>query len=204
MKEINLHHCGTNGVGFESGNFLTLANNNDGKFKCEDVAVLTQFLCEQAGQSGPREGMEDWADDSTNIPMQAKGSQTTRNVPGTSGMSHWNSVSQLSSVSRGTTSCNCNFINNMNTNMQNVLPPLILMLQRIQDCAEERDWMQRLWDDERQMLMREQEEERHLQETKIWAEEQRINDWLNIYMMSMLSKMTGVPLDDPASGLHWG
>ncbi|MBW0559277.1 hypothetical protein O181_098992 [Austropuccinia psidii MF-1] len=111
-------------MGFESGNFQTTANNNDGKFSCEDVAVLTQLLCEQAGQSasyngksGPREGVEDWAHDSTNIPSQPKVSQTTRNVPGTSGMSHQNSVRQLSSVSRGTTRRNCNFINNMNTNM---------------------------------------------------------------------------------------
>ncbi|MBW0545618.1 hypothetical protein O181_085333 [Austropuccinia psidii MF-1] len=163
---------------------------------------MTQLLCEQVGQSGPREGMEDWADDSTNIQSQAKGSQTTCNVPGTSGMTHWNLVSQSSSASRGTTLCNWNFINNMNMNMQNVLLPLMLMLQQSQDHAEERDWMQRLRDDERQMLMCEQEEERHLQETQIQAEEQRRNDQLNMYMMAMLSKMTGVPLDDPPSGLH--
>ncbi|MBW0545211.1 hypothetical protein O181_084926 [Austropuccinia psidii MF-1] len=134
------------------------------------MAVLTQSLCQQAGQSGsdngksgPREGVEyDWADYSTNIQSQAKGSQTTRNVPGTSGMSHWNSVSQSSSVSRGTTCHNQNFINNMNTNMQNMLSPLMLMLQQSQDHAEERDWMQRLRDDERQMLMHEREEEQWL------------------------------------------
>ncbi|MBW0579712.1 hypothetical protein O181_119427, partial [Austropuccinia psidii MF-1] len=70
LKEINLHNCGTNEVGFESGDFQTPANNNDCNFNREDVADLTQSLCEQAGQSGsdngksgPREGMEDWADD---------------------------------------------------------------------------------------------------------------------------------------------
>ncbi|MBW0547999.1 hypothetical protein O181_087714 [Austropuccinia psidii MF-1] len=95
LKEINQHNCGTNEVGFESGNFQTPANINDGKFNCEDVAILTQSLYEQAGQSGsengksgPREGMEDWAYDSKNIQSQAKGSQTTCNVPGTSGRSH--------------------------------------------------------------------------------------------------------------------
>ncbi|MBW0579888.1 hypothetical protein O181_119603 [Austropuccinia psidii MF-1] len=115
-----------------------------------------QLLCEQVGQSGPREGVEDWADDSTNIQSQAKGSQTTHNIPGTS------------------------------------------------DCTEERDRMQRSRDDERQMLMHEQEEEQRLQETQIQAEEQIGNDQLNMYMMVMLSKMSGVQLDDPPSGLHLG
>ncbi|MBW0586811.1 hypothetical protein O181_126526 [Austropuccinia psidii MF-1] len=154
LKDINLHNCGTNEVGFESGNFQTPANNNDGNFNCEDVVELTQLLCEQAGQSGPREGVEDWADDSTNMQSQAKGSQTTHKVPGTSGTSHRNSVSQASSVSRGKTHHNRNFMNNMNTNMQNMLLPLMLMLQQSQDCAEERDRMQRSRDEERQMLMR--------------------------------------------------
>ncbi|MBW0548386.1 hypothetical protein O181_088101 [Austropuccinia psidii MF-1] len=119
------------------------------------MVVLTQLLCEQAGQSGPREGMEDWADDSKNIQSQAKGSQTTHNLPRTSGMSHWNSVSQSSTLSRGTTHCKRNFINNMNMNMQNMLSPLMLMLQQSKDFAEERDRMQILRDDERQMLMHE-------------------------------------------------
>ncbi|MBW0551956.1 hypothetical protein O181_091671 [Austropuccinia psidii MF-1] len=109
--------------------------------------------------TAPREGVEDWADDSTNIQSQTKGSQTVGNIPGTSRSSHRNSVSHLSSVSRGTTRRDRNFMNNMNTNMQNVLSPLMLMLQQSQDCAEERDWMQRSRDDERQMLMREHEEE---------------------------------------------
>ncbi|MBW0578130.1 hypothetical protein O181_117845 [Austropuccinia psidii MF-1] len=211
LKEINLHSCGTNEVGFKSGNFQTPANNNDGDFNHEDVAELRQLLCEQGGHSGsdngnsgPREGVEDWADDSTNIQSQAEGSQTTRNVPGTSGTSHRNSVSQASSVSRGTTHRNWNLMNNMNTNMQNMLSPLMLMLQQSQDHTEERYWMQRLRDEERQMLMREQEEEQRLQESQIRAEEQRRNDQLNMYMMARLSKMTGVPLDDPPSGLHLG
>ncbi|MBW0460394.1 hypothetical protein O181_000109 [Austropuccinia psidii MF-1] len=168
------------------------------------MAELTQLLCEQAGQSGPREGVEDWEDDSTNMQSKAEGSQTTCNVPGTSGTSHCNSVSQASSVSRGTTHHNRNFMNNMNTNMQNMLSPLMPMLQQSQDCAEERDRMQRSRDEERQMLMREREEEQRLQESQIGAEEQRRNDQLNMYMMAMLSKMTGVPLDDMPCGLHLG
>ncbi|MBW0567476.1 hypothetical protein O181_107191 [Austropuccinia psidii MF-1] len=115
-----------------------------------------------------------------------------------------NLSSQMSSVSRGTTPWDCNFMNDMNTNMQNVLLLLMLMLQQSQDQAKERDRMQRLQDDERQMLMREQEEERRLRETQIHAEERRRNDQLNMYMMAMLSKMTGVPLDEPPSGLHLG
>ncbi|MBW0531413.1 hypothetical protein O181_071128 [Austropuccinia psidii MF-1] len=207
LKEINQHNCGTNEVGFESGDLQMHANDNDGEFNREDMAVLTQSLRDQAGQSGsdngesaPRDGVEDWADDSTNIQSQTKGSQTVGNIPGTSRRSYRNSVSQSSSVSRGTTRRDRNFMNNMNTNMQNVLSPLILMLQHSQDRAEERDQMQRSRDDERQMLMREPEEERRLKETQIRAEEQRRNNQVNMYMMAMLSKMTGVPLDDLPSG----
>ncbi|MBW0593806.1 hypothetical protein O181_133521, partial [Austropuccinia psidii MF-1] len=166
LKEINQHNCGTNEVGFESGNLQTHANDNDGEFNREDMAVLTQSLCDQAVQSGSdngesaqRDGVEDWADDSTNIQSQTKGSQTAGKIPGTSHRSHWNSVSQSSSVSRGTTHWDCNFMNNMNTNIQNVLLPLMLMLQQSQDCTEERDCMQRFRDDERKMLMCECEEE---------------------------------------------
>ncbi|MBW0504233.1 hypothetical protein O181_043948 [Austropuccinia psidii MF-1] len=74
LKEINQYNCGMNEVGFESGNLQTRANDNDGEINREDVGVLTQSLCDQAGQSGsdngesaPRDGVEDWADDSTNI-----------------------------------------------------------------------------------------------------------------------------------------
>ncbi|MBW0568574.1 hypothetical protein O181_108289 [Austropuccinia psidii MF-1] len=183
------------------------ANDDDGEINHKDVAVLTQSMREQAGQSwsdnaesAPRDGVEDWADDSTNIQSQTKGSQTVGNIPGTSRRSNRNSVSQSSSVSRGTTRRDRNFMNNMNTNMQNVLSPLILMLQQSQDCAEERDRMQRSRDDERQRLIREREEERRLQETQIWAKERRRNDQVNMYMMAMLSKITGVPLNDPPSG----
>ncbi|MBW0514924.1 hypothetical protein O181_054639 [Austropuccinia psidii MF-1] len=88
--------------------------------------------------------------------------------------------------------------------MQNILSPLMLMLQQSQDCAEERDSMQRLQDNERQMLMHEREEEQCLCETQIRAEERRRNDQINMYMMAMLSKMTGVPLDDPPADLRMG
>ncbi|MBW0504230.1 hypothetical protein O181_043945 [Austropuccinia psidii MF-1] len=84
--------------------------------------------------------------------------------------------------------------------MQNVLLPLMLMLQQSQHRAEERDWMQRSRDDERQMLMREREEERQLQETQIRAKERRRNNQVKMYIMAMLSKVTGVPLDAPPSG----
>ncbi|MBW0556162.1 hypothetical protein O181_095877 [Austropuccinia psidii MF-1] len=59
-------------------------------------------------------------------------------------------------------------------------------------------------DEERQMLMREREEERRLHEMQIRAEEQRRNDQMNMYMMAMLSKMMGVPLDDPSADLRMG
>ncbi|MBW0527446.1 hypothetical protein O181_067161 [Austropuccinia psidii MF-1] len=128
----------------------------------------------------------------------------SHHICGTSHMVRGNSSSQTSSISRGTTHCNQKLMNEMNTNMQNVLWPLILMLQQIQDQDEERDSMQRSWDNERQILKCEKEEEHCLQETQIRAEEQRRNDQLNMYMMAMFSKMTGVPLDKPPFGLNLG
>ncbi|MBW0583182.1 hypothetical protein O181_122897, partial [Austropuccinia psidii MF-1] len=186
-------------------------NNNIEEAIHEDFEVPTEPSGNQVGhsgsengESGPREGLDDWPDDPENIPSQPEGSHRTQQLWGTSRMVCGNSSSQMSSISRGTSRRDRNFMNNMNTSMQNVLSPLMLMLQQSQDRAEERDRMQRSRDDERQMLMREREEERCLQETQIRAEERRRKDQLNMYMMAMLSKMTGVPLDEPPSGLHLG
>ncbi|MBW0472114.1 hypothetical protein O181_011829 [Austropuccinia psidii MF-1] len=162
LKEVNQKNYSTNEVGFESEDFPPPLNNNNEEAIHEDFEVQTEPSGNQAGhsgsengESGPKEGMGDWPDDPENIPSQPKGSQTTQHIRGTSRMVRGNSSSQMSSVSRGTTCCDQNFMNNMNTNMQNVLLPLMLILQQSQDCAEERDQMQRSQEDERQMLMHE-------------------------------------------------
>ncbi|MBW0539256.1 hypothetical protein O181_078971 [Austropuccinia psidii MF-1] len=149
LKEINQNNYGTNEVGFESVDFPTPANNNNGETIEEDIEVPTEPSGNQAGhsgsengESGPRDEMGDWPDGPENIPSQPEGSHTTQNMHGTSCMVRSNSSSQMSSVSRGTTRCDWNFMNKMNKNMQNVLLPLILMLQQSQDQAEERDQMQ--------------------------------------------------------------
>ncbi|MBW0515009.1 hypothetical protein O181_054724 [Austropuccinia psidii MF-1] len=146
LKEINQKNYSTNEVGFDSGDFPPPLNNNNGEKIHEDFEVPMEpsgnqvaHLGSENGGSGPREGMGNWPDDPENIPSQPKGRHTTQHICGTSRMVCVNSSSQMSSVSRGTTLCNWNFINNMDTNMQNILLPLMLMLHKSQDQAEERD-----------------------------------------------------------------
>ncbi|MBW0522293.1 hypothetical protein O181_062008 [Austropuccinia psidii MF-1] len=71
-------------------------------------------------------------------------------------------------------------MNNMNTNM-----PLMMILQQGQDQAEEQE------------MRRECEEEMPLWEVQMRAEDQQRSDQMHLYMMAMLSKMTGIPLDKP-------
>ncbi|MBW0552928.1 hypothetical protein O181_092643 [Austropuccinia psidii MF-1] len=139
LKEINQNNYGTNEVDFVSGDFTAPANNNNGESIEEDIEVPTEPSGNQGchsgsenGESRTREEMGNWADGPENIPSQPEGSCTTQNICG-------NSSSQMPSISRGTTCRDRNFMNNMNTNMQNILLPLMLMLQQSQDREEERD-----------------------------------------------------------------
>ncbi|MBW0574445.1 hypothetical protein O181_114160 [Austropuccinia psidii MF-1] len=88
-------------------------------------------------------------------------------------------------------------MNNMTNNMQGMLTPLMMILQQGQDQAEEQDRIQRARDEEREMLRREREEERRLQEVQMRAEDKQRSDQMHLYMMAMLSKITGIPLDEP-------
>ncbi|MBW0544504.1 hypothetical protein O181_084219 [Austropuccinia psidii MF-1] len=71
-----------------------------------------------------------------------------------------NSFSQTSSNTFSTTRQDRTFMNNMNSNMQGMLTPLMMILQQGQDQAEEQDRIQQERDEEREMLQTKREEER--------------------------------------------
>ncbi|MBW0524199.1 hypothetical protein O181_063914 [Austropuccinia psidii MF-1] len=178
LKETNINNCGTLEVGMELGNFPQTNVEDYGSIPQDDMVVPMEGLCEQGGHSGseiaetlPREVMSDWPEDQPNMPSQPEGIQETHHGATPLHIGCWDSVSQSSSMSTQTTRRDCNFMNNMNTNMQNFLLPLMLMLQQSQDWAEEQHQMQKSQDDKRQMLMCEQEEEHCLWKTQIHAEE---------------------------------
>ncbi|MBW0548665.1 hypothetical protein O181_088380 [Austropuccinia psidii MF-1] len=191
LKEINMNNCVVNDIGMESGDFPQTTNAEEDETSNTEIPVQTEDIGDENGQLPSECG------DALRINTIDNQNQDAAN-------DLINREGQSSSMSVGTSRRDQNFMNNMNTNMQNVLSPLMLMLQQSQDRAEERDRMQRARDEERQMLMREREEERRLRETQIRAEERRRNDQMNMYMMAMLSKMTGVPLDDPPANLRMG
>ncbi|MBW0588589.1 hypothetical protein O181_128304, partial [Austropuccinia psidii MF-1] len=137
---INQNNYGTNEVGFKSGDFPAPVNNNNGESIEEDIEVPTEpsgnegcHSRSENGESGTREEMGNRAYGPESIPSHPEGSCTTHNIHGTSCMVRRNLSSQMSSISRGTIGWDSNFMNNMNTNMQNVLLPLMLMLQQSQD-----------------------------------------------------------------------
>ncbi|MBW0500450.1 hypothetical protein O181_040165 [Austropuccinia psidii MF-1] len=122
------------------------ASKNNGDSIEEDIQVPMEPSGNQVchaesenGESGTREEVGNWANGLENIPSQPEGSRTTQNIGDTSHMVRGKLSSQMSSVSRGTTRQDHNLMNDMNTDMKNILSPLILMLQQSQDQVEERD-----------------------------------------------------------------
>ncbi|MBW0586231.1 hypothetical protein O181_125946 [Austropuccinia psidii MF-1] len=195
----------------ESGDFPQTKNGKDNETSNTEIQVQTEYignengwLPSECGDYLQRNPIENLNQDVRNHSANQEGPRIRANCPTPSQFGQPNSLGQASSMSAGTTRQDQNFMNNMNKNLQNVLSPLILMLQKSQDHVEERDQMQRSRDDERQMLMCEKEEEQRPCKTQIRTEKKRRNDQMNIYMMAMISKMTGVPLDDPPADLRMG
>ncbi|MBW0575513.1 hypothetical protein O181_115228 [Austropuccinia psidii MF-1] len=163
----------------------------------EDIGDENGWLTSECVDSLQRNPIDNLNQDAGNHSTNQEGPRIRTNCLTPSQLGQPNSLGQLSNMSAGTTHQDQTFMNNINTNLKNVLSPLMLMLQQSQDCVEERDKMQRSRDNERQMLMREREEERHLCKTQICAEERSRNDKMNMYMM-------GVALDDPPADLGMG
>ncbi|MBW0547859.1 hypothetical protein O181_087574 [Austropuccinia psidii MF-1] len=93
-------------------------------------------------------------------------------------------MSQSSSLSMDTTCQDHLFM----SNMQSILSPLMLMLQNGQEQADERDQLQRAWEDTREERCLKWEEERR-------KEEKACNDQMNMFMMTLLAKVTGINQD---------
>ncbi|MBW0562960.1 hypothetical protein O181_102675 [Austropuccinia psidii MF-1] len=93
-------------------------------------------------------------------PQEMEVLDTLVNCAGSSRRGRCNSFSQASSNTFATQHSR-SFMNNMNNNMQGMLMPLMLILQQGQDRAEEQE-----------MLRREHEEERQLQEVQMRTEDQ--------------------------------
>ncbi|MBW0563160.1 hypothetical protein O181_102875 [Austropuccinia psidii MF-1] len=74
------------------------------------------------------------------------------------------------------------------SNMQSMLSPLMLMLQNGQERADECDQLQRAREDAREERRLEREEERR-------KEEKARNDQMNMFMMTLLAKVTGIDQD---------
>ncbi|MBW0586689.1 hypothetical protein O181_126404 [Austropuccinia psidii MF-1] len=73
----------------------------------------------------------------------------------------------------------------MKNNMQRMLCPLMMMMKQNQGREEERDRFQM-----------ERNEQWNLQEERRYMEDEAHQDWMNMEMLMMFAKVTGV---DPAS-----
>ncbi|MBW0504218.1 hypothetical protein O181_043933 [Austropuccinia psidii MF-1] len=90
-----------------------------------------------------------------------------------------------------------NLANNMNQNMQNMLSPLLVLIQHGQEQAEERDRIQQ----DREIELRSQEAEieerrREREEAKIRAKEKAHSERLNLVMLTVLAKIGGINKED--------
>ncbi|MBW0504909.1 hypothetical protein O181_044624 [Austropuccinia psidii MF-1] len=79
-----------------------------------------------------------------------------------------------------------------------MLMPLMMILQ------QEQERMKQARDEEREMLCRDHEEERRLWEVQIQAEDKHRSDQMQLYMMTMLSNIAGIPLHEPPAHLQNG
>ncbi|MBW0555454.1 hypothetical protein O181_095169 [Austropuccinia psidii MF-1] len=109
-------------------------------------------------------------------------------------------MSQSSSMSLESGQKERNFENNMNKNMQNMLSPLLVLIQHGQEQAEEQDRIQqdqeielRSQEAEREERRREREEE---EEAKMRAKEKALSERLNLVMLMVLAKIGGKNKED--------
>ncbi|MBW0548096.1 hypothetical protein O181_087811 [Austropuccinia psidii MF-1] len=134
-------------------------SNTEIQVQTEDIGDENGQFPSECGDSLQRNPIDNLNQDAGNHSTNREGPIIRTNCPTPSQLGRPNPLGQLSSMSAGTTCQDRNLMNNMNTNLQKVLSPLMLMLYKSQDCVEEIDQMQRSQDNERQMLMHEREEE---------------------------------------------
>ncbi|MBW0542949.1 hypothetical protein O181_082664 [Austropuccinia psidii MF-1] len=187
LKQLNMNNCGMNCNGMESGDYTQdqgqenddLGNENDWNRGGDHERENGQSDTEEDGQ--PNENAQ-----GSNEEMAQPGPSTfRRNIHGSGRKNRRGSMSQESSISIASTRRDRSFLTNMNNNMQGMLCPLMMMMQQNQERAEERD--------RRQM---ERDEERRLQEEQRRVADESRRDRMNMAMLMMFAKVTGV---DPAS-----
>ncbi|MBW0554309.1 hypothetical protein O181_094024 [Austropuccinia psidii MF-1] len=91
----------------------------------------------------------------------------------------------------------------MNQNMQNMLSPLLVLIQHGQEQAEEWDRIQqyreielRFQEAEREERRRERKEEQQAEEAKMRAKEKACSERLNLVMLMVLAKIGGINKED--------
>ncbi|MBW0549414.1 hypothetical protein O181_089129 [Austropuccinia psidii MF-1] len=175
-----MNNCGMNYNGIELGDYTQeqvnqnneLTNEND-RNRCGDHER------ENGHGDTEEEGQPKKNAQGTNEEMnQPRPSNFGQNIHASGRKNCHGSLSQESSISSASTRRDWSFLTNMN-NMQGMLCPLMMMMQQNQERAEERDRRQ----------MERDEECRHM-------EDESHQDWMNMVMLMMFAKVTGV---DPAS-----
>ncbi|MBW0512582.1 hypothetical protein O181_052297 [Austropuccinia psidii MF-1] len=113
----------------ESGDFPQTTNSNDNKTShTEDIGNKNSQLTSECGDSLWRNPIDNLNQDAGNHSTNPEGPRIRTNCLKPLQFGLPNSLGQSSSMSVGTTHQDQNFMKNMNTNMQNVLSPLMLML----------------------------------------------------------------------------
>ncbi|MBW0507993.1 hypothetical protein O181_047708 [Austropuccinia psidii MF-1] len=148
LKWINTNSCGLNAMGMESGAFpqpLTALGNTQNLENNEN-----ERREDNMSNSGDQSASENDDTQSWNAHEDVEISHnedifplhpvcSTSQKPSKSGLRRRESMSQSSSLSMDTTRQDQSFMSNMSSNMQRMLSPLMLMLQNVQEQADECD-----------------------------------------------------------------
>ncbi|MBW0586653.1 hypothetical protein O181_126368 [Austropuccinia psidii MF-1] len=179
LKRLNVNNSGMNASGIESGNteeIPTNPNENSPPAVVYETGVDFGALGENV----------------QNIINQTP--QRPKTIP----FGRRDSMSQSSTMSFALGRKEYNLANHMNQNMQNMLSPLLVLIQHGQKRAEERDRIQR----DREIELRSQEAEREERrrereaEAKIRAKEKAHSERLNLVMLTVLAKIGGINKED--------
>ncbi|MBW0510259.1 hypothetical protein O181_049974 [Austropuccinia psidii MF-1] len=188
-----------NAIGIESSSVQTIQNERE------------TSIIENKGNLQGKYGL---IDDTEELPPNANGNSQTAAIDdtgvnfGTMGENVPNIINQTpqwpkafplgrrDSMSLASGRKKCNFANNMNQNMQNMLSPLLVLIQHGQEQAEEWDRIQQDQEMELRSQEAEREEEQQAEEAKMRAEEKACSERLNLVMLMVLAKIGSINKED--------
>ncbi|MBW0554492.1 hypothetical protein O181_094207 [Austropuccinia psidii MF-1] len=197
LKRINTNNCGLNATGMESGAFpqqsTAVGNtqnleNNENERREDNISNGGDPSGSDNDDTQSRDAHEDGEIRHNEDIFSLRPVSSTSQRPSISGLRRRDSISQSSCLSMDTTRRDHSFMSNMSSNMQSMLSPLMLMLQNGQERADERERLQRAREDAREERRLEREEEQR-------KEEKARNDQMNMFMMTLLAKVTGINQD---------